>query len=93
MDEFWGYHLMLDCSNGDTSASTDDNVLYEFVGELVSAIDMKAYGEPLIKHFAVESEKAAGYSLVQLIETSAITGHFSDIIVYIIRISMELEKG
>ncbi|MCI5219805.1 MAG: hypothetical protein D3914_11620 [Candidatus Electrothrix sp. LOE2] len=39
---------------------------------------MKAYGDPLIVHFAEHSYEAAGYSLVQLIETSAITGHFSD---------------
>ena len=39
---------------------------------------MVAYGEPLIVHFAEHSYEAAGYSLVQLIETSAIMGHFSD---------------
>ena len=39
---------------------------------------MKAYGEPILEHFAVHDPKAAGYSLVQLIETSAITGHFVD---------------
>ena len=40
---------------------------------------MKAYGEPIIEHFATHEEKASGFSLVQLIETSAITGHFCDI--------------
>ena len=39
---------------------------------------MKAYGEPVIVYFAEHSDEAAGYSLVQLIETSAITGHFSE---------------
>ena len=50
----------------------------KFVKELVKAIDMVAYGEPQIVHFAEHSYEAAGYSLVQLIETSAIMGHFSD---------------
>jgi S-adenosylmethionine/arginine decarboxylase-like enzyme len=39
---------------------------------------MKAYGPPLLQHFAEHLPEAAGYSLVQLIETSAITGHFCD---------------
>ena len=39
---------------------------------------MNAYGAPLLEHFAEHLPEAAGYSLVQLIETSAITGHFCD---------------
>jgi S-adenosylmethionine/arginine decarboxylase-like enzyme len=37
---------------------------------------MKAYGKPRIQHFG-EGNKS-GYTLVQLIETSNITGHFCD---------------
>jgi S-adenosylmethionine/arginine decarboxylase-like enzyme len=37
---------------------------------------MKAYGSPIIKLFG-EGNKS-GYTLVQLIETSNITGHFCD---------------
>jgi S-adenosylmethionine/arginine decarboxylase-like enzyme len=40
---------------------------------------MRAYGAPLLEHFAEHVPDAAGYSLVQLIETSAITGHFCDL--------------
>ncbi|MBA2713144.1 MAG: S-adenosylmethionine decarboxylase [Rubrobacteraceae bacterium] len=39
---------------------------------------MVAYGEPVLAHFATHLPEAAGYSLVQLIETSAVTGHFCD---------------
>lgn len=77
-NEFWGYHLILDCAGGIISNVSSAKIIEEFVKELVPAIDMKAYGEPVVVHFASHSEKAAGYSLVQLIETSAITGHFSD---------------
>lgn len=73
----WGWHLILDC------ASCNDNVrngtvIKAFVEELVPAIDMKAYGQPLIEHFANHDPSKGGFSLVQLIETSAITGHFVD---------------
>lgn len=39
---------------------------------------MRAFGEPVCEHFATHDPDAAGYSLVQLIETSSITGHFVD---------------
>jgi len=39
---------------------------------------MKRYGEPIIPHFGHEDPITAGYSMVQLIETSSITGHFSE---------------
>jgi S-adenosylmethionine/arginine decarboxylase-like enzyme len=53
-------------------------VVREFCEDLVSSIGMVAYGEPTLEHFATHLPEAAGYSLVQLIETSAITGHFCD---------------
>ena len=37
---------------------------------------MVPYGEPTVKHFG--SDNKSGYTLVQLIETSNITGHFCD---------------
>ncbi len=74
----WGKHLIIDMSAGDKSAVRSGPVIAEFVRELVDAIGMKAYGGPVLKHFAEHVPEAAGYSLVQLIETSAITGHFCD---------------
>ena len=76
--KYWGYHLLLDCGGSPRELITDGDNIYKFVKELVAAIDMKAYGEPLLKHFAEHDPDKAGYSLVQLIETSNITGHFVD---------------
>ncbi len=39
---------------------------------------MGSYEEPVLEHFATHDLSKAGYSLVQLIETSPITGHFVD---------------
>jgi len=77
----WGYHLILDCKGSDMSKELvkDVEFIKEFTKILVDGIEMKAYGKPIIEHFATHEEKASGYSLVQLIETSAITGHFCDI--------------
>ena len=76
--DYWGYHLILDCKNGNLEKVKSADTIKIFVQELVKEIDMVASGEPNIKHFATHNEDAAGYSLVQLIETSSITGHFVD---------------
>ena len=73
MSEYWGYHLMLDCSEC-TDAITDYDKIYDFTKQLVKYIDMVAYGEPQIVEFG--SGNKAGYTLVQLIETSNICAHF-----------------
>jgi len=73
----WGQHLILDIADCNDKILCKES-LAAFVKELAKAIDMVTYGEPLIEHFAAHSQEAAGFSLVQLIETSAITGHFSD---------------
>ena len=75
----WGYHLILDCKSCDKDVITNKEKLTNFSNELVRAIRMKKYGEPILEHFAAHDEAAAGYTLVQLIETSNITGHFSDL--------------
>jgi len=75
--EYWGYHLILDCTECDASKIRDAENIRLFVKTLVKEIDMKAFGEPIIEHFGSHNPAVAGYSLMQLIETSSITGHFA----------------
>lgn len=77
--DYWGYHLILDVRACDRTAITDRSRLARFIRTLVRDIEMKAYGDPVIEHFATHDPDKAGYSLVQLIETSSITGHFVDL--------------
>ena len=75
----WGYHLLLDCKQGNLEKiSCKDNVT-AFVTQLVNDIDMKAYGDLLIERFATHDPNKAGISFCQMIETSNITGHFVDL--------------
>ena len=71
---FWGYHMMLDSANCDRAKITDAANITAFAKELVQRIDMVAYGEPQVVNFG--SGNKAGYTLVQLIETSNICAHF-----------------
>ena len=75
---FFGYHLLLDCSNCDRTKIGSRENIYNFVKTLIERIDMVAVGEPIIEMLCVGDPKV-GYSLMQLISTSNITGHFMDI--------------
>ena len=76
MSKYWGYHLTLDCSGCDHGMITNSTIIHSFAKQLVKDIDMVAYGEPQIVKFG--SGDKAGYTLVQLIETSNICAHFVD---------------
>lgn len=78
MDKTWGYHLLLDCTEGNLDKISSKDNVRAFIKELVVAIDMVAFGEPWIEHFATHDIDKAGISLCQMIETSNITGHFVD---------------
>lgn len=75
----WGHHLILDISACPVEVATDPELLRRFVQELVETIGMKAYGDPLMAHFAEHEPELAGWTLIQLIETSSITAHFVDL--------------
>lgn len=74
----WGQHLILDLAGCPRARLTDAAHLRAWVEALVDAIGMKAYGEPRLEHFATHSWDAAGYTLLQLIETSNVCAHFAE---------------
>lgn len=71
----WGWHLIIDAAG--CSYVEDAEKIKAFAKDLVSCIDMTAYGEPQVVHFG--SGHLEGNTLVQLIETSNIVGHFCDV--------------
>ena len=71
----WGKHLIVDVRKANSKVLCG-RAITDFSNRLVKAIDMKAYGSPQVVHFGVDNKK--GWTLVQLIETSNITGHFCD---------------
>jgi S-adenosylmethionine/arginine decarboxylase-like enzyme len=72
----WGFHLALDIAKCNPIAIRSKPVIYQFSKKLVKDIDMVAYGEPQIVMFGTGNK--AGYTLLQLIETSNITAHFCE---------------
>lgn len=73
----FGLSCQINLYDCDPAAISDAETIRRFARHLVAAIDMRAYGEPQVIHFG-PTPAVAGYSLVQLIETSLISGHFVD---------------
>ncbi len=76
-DQPWGWHLVLNLYDCDPERIRSAEVIRRYVIELCDLIEMKRFGEPIIVDFG-EDPRVSGYSLVQLIETSNITGHFAN---------------
>lgn len=74
----WGQHLILDLNGCPREHLTSADNIRGWVKELITVIDMKAFGEPMLEHFASHSFDAAGFTLLQLIETSNISAHFAE---------------
>lgn len=74
----WGLVTALDLHDCDPIIIRDRDKIYEFTIKLCKKIEVKRFGEPIIVHFG-EDERVAGYSLVQLIETSLVSGHFANL--------------
>lgn len=76
--EPWGIASAIDIYDCDPNAIRDRDAIQRFVIELCDLIEMKRFGETQIVHFG-EDERVAGYSMVQLIETSLISAHFANL--------------
>ena len=74
----WGYHLIVDLDGCSEQSITYEVHIKDMIRVLVSRIGMKAHGDCQMSHFAEHTPEAAGWTAVQLIETSSITAHFSD---------------
>jgi len=76
--QVWGIASSIDIYNCDHEKIRSAEQIRRFVVELCELIEMKRYGETQVVHFG-EDERVAGYSMVQLIETSLISAHFANL--------------
>ncbi|MEI7835142.1 MAG: polyamine aminopropyltransferase [Planctomycetota bacterium] len=74
----FGWELQLDLYDCDQAAISTGATIQQYAKQLCQVIDMKAYGEPQTPYFGEQHEHTKGFSLLQFIETSSITGHFSE---------------
>lgn len=76
--EVWGIASAIDIYECDPDKIRNADFIKQFVRELCDLIDMKRFGETQVVHFG-EDEKVAGFSMIQLIETSLISAHFANL--------------
>ncbi len=76
--KIFGYELVLDLYDCDLKVISSRQKLQEYVNKLCRLIKMKRFGDAIIPYFGEHAPHTKGYSLVQLIETSSISGHFSE---------------
>jgi S-adenosylmethionine/arginine decarboxylase-like enzyme len=76
--ELWGIASAIDIYECDPEKIRDANYIKQFVKDLCEFIEMKRFGETQVIHFG-EDERVAGFSMVQLIETSLISAHFANL--------------
>jgi S-adenosylmethionine/arginine decarboxylase-like enzyme len=76
--QVWGIASSVDIYNCEPQKIRSTEFIRCFVAELCELIEMKRFGETQVVHFG-EDERVAGYSMVQLIETSLISAHFANL--------------
>ncbi len=76
--QVFGWELQLDLYECDEFSISNEEKIQNFGLELCKVIDMIPYGPAHTPYFGENSEITKGYSLLQFIETSSITGHFSE---------------
>lgn len=75
----YGYELVIDLYDCERKIIGSRRKLQEYADKLCKIIKMKKYGQTILHYFGENKDYTKGYSLVQLIETSSITGHFSNL--------------
>lgn len=70
----WGYHLAVNAASCCPHSIRNARLITSFSHALVHRIKMDPYGDPQVVHFGTGNK--AGYTLVQLIQTSNICAHF-----------------
>lgn len=73
----WGLQTSVDIKRCNPLLIRSSESIKRYVHELCDLIAMKRFGETTVVNFG-EDERVAGYSMVQLIETSLISGHFAN---------------
>ena len=74
----WGLLTSLDLYECNPEIIRDPEKIRQYVTQLCDLIGMKRFGDCQVVHFG-KDERVEGYSMVQLIETSLISGHFANL--------------
>lgn len=77
-ESVWGIASSFDIYDCNPETIRDAEKIKQFVIELCDLIGMKRFQDTMVVNFG-EEERVAGFSMVQLIETSLISAHFANL--------------
>ncbi len=75
----FGWELILDLYNCNSKKVRSRENIRSFILQLCEILDVKRYGDPWVERFGHGQLKTFGYTVVQIIETSSIVIHFSEL--------------
>ncbi len=73
----WGLATAVDIHDCNVQTIRDADAIKAFTKELCKRLGVKMFGETVVVDFGADP-KVSGFSLVQLIETSLVSGHFGN---------------
>jgi len=74
----WGMLTSLNLHGCNPETIRDSEKVKKHVYQLCELIEVERFGECQVVHFADHNEDVAGFSMVQLIETSLVSGHYAN---------------
>lgn len=77
--ESYGLHIALNVRGCDPAVTSDPASMRDWVADLVALLGMVPYGETFCEAFGHADPVTSGLTVVQLIETSSIVCHVSDL--------------
>ena len=78
MHSKYGVELVLDLHDCNPAVIRSKRKLQTYVNRLCKMLKMKKYKQTHLPYFGLKEPHTKGYSMLQFIETSSITGHFSE---------------
>lgn len=73
----WGMATSVDIHNCNPNTIRNKDAIKRFTKELCRRLGVKMFGETTVVNFGADP-RVSGFSLVQLIETSLVSGHFAN---------------
>jgi len=77
LSKAWGLSTAIDLHDCDPNLLKNAEAIKEYAVKVCALIDAKPWGPCHVQHFGVNPD-VAGYSMMQLVETSLVSGHFAN---------------
>lgn len=77
LSKAWGLATAIDLHECDPDLLKNAEAIKEYAIKVCAVIDAKPWGPCHVQHFGVNPD-VAGYSMMQLVETSLVSGHFAN---------------